>query len=90
MENQTREKYTRREHLGLGHGRRPRIEIDMEEVYHDITENKMSVKAVAEKYKVSEATLRRRHKEYQASLPPKEDEENNKSGYTLPPLPEKL
>lgn len=82
MKEQTKEAFTKRESL-CGEARfRPRKAVDMEAVYKDL-DSGMTVKAVADKYEVSESTLRRRHSAYQKELKDKKKED----GYKLPPLP---
>lgn len=90
MVEQTKREFTKREFLCDGPRCRPRISVDMEQVYRDL-DSKMSLAAVAKKHQVSVATLRRRHKEYQESIEIMEKEEKEKAesetGYKLPPLP---
>lgn len=89
MKEQLRQGYTKRELLCGEQRFRPRICVDMEAVYEDLN-NKMTLEAVAKKYKVSVSTLRRRHKEYQAAIALMEEEnslEEKNEGYKLPPLP---
>lgn len=93
MENLTTQNLTKRRYLSGDthrHGR-ARIPLDMEAVYRDM-DSGMTLKMLAEKYKVSCSTLDRRHKEYQNMIEKMEEEEKNKviqpkEEYTLPPLP---
>ena len=89
MEKQTRPIYTKREKLSGGPAHRPRISINMEDVYNDLNHH-MTVREAADKYKVSESTLRRRHKEYQAFVKSLLEEPAENSAYELPPLPTDL
>lgn len=60
----------------LASSSRHRKQIDMELVYEKLDSGR-TVKSVAEELNVSESTLRRRHKEYQAKIK-KENEKEEK------------
>ena len=80
-----------REFLFGRRARKPKS-LNMQEVYDDIDNKRMSMEEILAKYEVSESTLRRHHKKYQDMIKKlkeqaeKEHQEENE----LPPLPPDL
>lgn len=90
---QTREQsmeLVEREFLCGSRARKPK-NVNMEDVYEDFDRG-MSMEEVILKHGVSESTLRRRHKEYQAKvkLLKEQAQRNVQEEDSLPPLPEDL